>query len=142
MGYPDYMHTPFFYVRVASAGTNGLGTYYLVSISDPGTRSEGDQCAGYGQPYPEGNVGLEKVVDGAGVWVASTCASNTIVGTNQARLIVKGRTIEVIANGREVMRYTDSSNPIRYGGVGVGQLWETNGWFDNAMVWRHTTKTQ
>lgn len=126
-------HGPFIFLRVAAQPEGGLGTTYIVAIQDPGSRSEGGECADYGQPYPTGNVGLNKVVDGVGNWVASTCVSNTTTGTNTVRVTVQGKKIEVVANGQTVMTYTDPT-PIKFGGVGVGQIWETNGWFDNVIV--------
>jgi hypothetical protein len=46
---------------------------------------------------------------------------------------VEGNVITVRVNGVRVIRVEDPA-PLRYGGVGVGQIWETNGRFDNVQV--------
>ncbi len=56
-----------------------------------------------------------------------------VVGSNQATVRVEGNVVTVRVNGVRVIRVEDPA-PLRYGGVGVGQIWETNGRFDNVQV--------
>lgn len=55
-------------------------------------------------------------------------------GTNNIQIKVVGSKILVRSNGQTMLRYDDTTDPITYGGVGVGEIWGTNGWFDNMVV--------
>jgi hypothetical protein len=123
------------YVRVASDSTTTgpPGTAYIVEIWDPGNPSEGGVCAGYGAPLPNGSVKLLKFVNGVGEFLTEVCSSNTVHGENAAHVQVKGNAIDVSVNGKALLHYEDAA-PIRSGGIGVGQIWETNGSYDNVVV--------
>lgn len=133
-GSPDH-HMGMINFRVASETGNVRTTMYGIDIWDPGDVYEGGSCAAYGTVMPNGWVQLRKYVDGAVSWPAEACSSNTTHGTNAVQVVVLGSHIEVIINGQTVMRYRDPA-PIKFGGVGVGQIWETNGWYDNIVVTR------
>lgn len=68
------------------------------------------------------------------VWTVCTEPS-AVLGTNIGKVIVEGGHIQVYINGKLAIDYTDpDSEPIPYGGVGLGALWEVNAWFDNVRV--------
>jgi hypothetical protein len=126
------MSTVYFRVAAQTPGAQPT-TMYRVEMFAPGSSVATAACGGDGSG---GVVGISKFVDGqfyAGL--PYTCKSNTVVGTNQLRIVVQGNHFDMFSNGQLVNSYTDPS-PIRYGGVGVGQTWETNGWFDNVTVSR------
>ena len=56
-----------------------------------------------------------------------------VEGSNHAAVKVEGNVITVRVNGLRIVRIEDPE-PLKYGGVGVGQIWETNGGFDNVVV--------
>jgi hypothetical protein len=127
-------HMTTLYFRVAAQNpASRPTTMYRLDIWDPGNPSEGWPCPPYGVPVPAGYIEFSKIVNGAGSHLTDVCVSNTTNGTNAARVIVYGNTTQVLVNGQAVLRYTDPT-PIRYGGVGVGQIRETNGWYDNVVV--------
>ncbi len=133
-GSPDH-HLGDILFRVASQDGNAVGTHYRVFIWNPGDIYEGGNCGVIYEPLPTGWVQLFKFVDGNAEFLAESCGdSNTTIGTNAVRVIVMGNTIEVVSNGKTVLTYRDRTNPIKYGGVGVSQIWETNGWYDNVVV--------
>ena len=120
-------HMVLIYFHVAGEDT------YLLWVWDPGNAQEGGSCPG----WSKGAVGLSRYTNGTGVDPTETCHSNTTVGTNRLVVNITSNHIKVTINGQVVLQYTDP-NPIPYGGVGVGQVWETNGWYDNVVV---TTST-
>jgi hypothetical protein len=144
-GSPDH-HMAMIYFRVASAGGHadvegGRRTMYRLDVWDPGDAYEGGSCSGIYAPSPAGWVQLiEYSNSGALTWLGEACFSNTVHGTNFVRVVVKGNTIETLINGKTIMTVNDPT-PIQYGGVGVGQIWETNGWFDNVTVRGSGTRT-
>jgi hypothetical protein len=81
---------------------------------------------------PGSNTGLEKYVNGKrtslGVWEPVAR-----YGKNKGKVVVQEGHITVHINGKKVIDYTDPK-PIRYGGIGVGALWELNAWFDDIKV--------
>src|SRR5262249_5112245 len=107
-------------------------TMYRIDIWDPNqpNPSGGAVCQAR---LPHGLIGISKYVNGVGTGLGTRCRSNTVQGTNVIRVTAHGSTVAVYANGQRVISATDP-DPIAYGGVGVGQIWETNGWFDNALV--------
>lgn len=116
--------------------TQQLATLYRLEIWDPGTPSPkaATACApGLSQPLPNGLVDVLKYVDGEVTLLAEACTSNSHNGTNSVRVRVQGGKIHVLVNGRSVLQAVDP-DPIKYGGVGVGKIWETNGWFDDVTV--------
>jgi hypothetical protein len=126
-GYLDH-HMVLIYFHVAGEDT------YLLWVWDPGNAKEGGSCP----DWSKGAVGLSRYTNGTGVDLTETCRSNTTVGTNRLVVNITSNNIKVKINGQVIPRYTDQ-NPIPYGGVGVGQVWETNGWYDDVVVTRSTS---
>lgn len=124
-GSPSEVHMASMYVRVRDAAD----TFYKVMIFDPGQPDP----RGSGDVIERGLVQLFRVVDGEHTLLKEVERSNTTTGDNRARITAVGATITVSINGRWILKATDPS-PIRFGGVGVGQIWETNGSFDDVVV--------
>ena len=112
---------------------NVRGAMYRLDVWDPGNPKEGGSCP----DWRKGAVGLSRYTNDMGVGLTEACHSNTTVGTNKVTIKITSNHVKVTINGQVVLQYTDP-NPISYGGVGVGQIWETNGWYDNVVV---TTST-
>jgi hypothetical protein len=128
-GSPRNHHMVTAYFRVASESGNNRKTMYRLDVWNPKDVQEGGPCPG----WEKGAVGLYKSVDGVGYVLKDTCIANTTTGTNFMSITVSGGDIKVRINGRTVLRYTDP-DPIPYGGVGVGEIWEIDGWYDNISV--------
>jgi hypothetical protein len=128
-GDPGEVHESELFARVVDTSHGGLGTHYRILIWSPG----GEDPAGQGHDMSKGLVGLMRYNDGVGVGLKHRYFSNVVVGSNQATVQVQGNVITVRVNGVRVIRAKDPE-PLRYGGVGVGQIWETNGRFDNVLV--------
>jgi hypothetical protein len=128
-GDPAEVHETELLVRVSDAGRGGLGTQYRVGIWSPG----GEDPSGHGHDMSKGLVGVSRYRDGTSVELKDRYFSNVVVGSNQATVRVEGNVVTVRVNGVRVIRVEDPA-PLRYGGVGVGQIWETNGRFDNVQV--------
>ncbi len=114
-----------FLVRVADASD----TAYRVLVWAPG------------QPDPRlvtpwldhGLVQVMRVVDGEYTVLKEVARSNTTTGWNRVKVAAVGARITVWVNGSRILSVADPA-PIRSGGVGVGQIWETNGTFDDVVV--------
>lgn len=117
------------YFRVKAETGNSRKTMYRLDIWNPGNAQQGGTCPNWLQ----GAVGLSKYVNGIGYSLKDTCYSNITEGNNKLVVNIKGGDILITVNGKVVLQYTDS-DPIPYGGVGVGQIWETNGWYDDIYV--------
>jgi len=133
IGYPQDapMNTLFFRVLAQSMPGRYTTTYRLNLWATRLPPSGGCESSGN---YME----LEKYVDGQRVEINTDssliqCLSNAVVGTNSYEINVRGGTIEITVNGQLRWVFIDP-DPIPYGGVGVGQIWETNGWFEDAWV--------
>jgi hypothetical protein len=121
------------FFRVADASSNVIRDADRVEIWDRGTDDPtGDARCGGGL-MTRGMVQIDKYVGGHVTPAKTTCVSNSVAGTNEAQVSVSGRQIDVSVNGMHVLSYADPK-PIAYGGVGVGEIWETTGWFDNVQV--------
>jgi len=122
------------FVRVADVQGKRPATDYRIDVAEPGNPGDlgGGSCS-EGGVLPEGMVLIIKQVDGVTAGSKIRCASNSVTGTNLLRVVADGPTIRVFINGERVIGYTDP-DPIGFGGVGVGQIWETNGSYDNAVV--------
>ena len=131
-GSPNTVHMGTVYLRVASESGNVRESMYRIDVWDPGQPVPAPGPCGTGV-LARGAVGLAKYADGVVTSLKTVCLSNSAVGTNRLKVTVNGASIRVVVNGFRVLSYTDPS-PIPSGGVGVGQIWETNGWFDNAVV--------
>jgi hypothetical protein len=55
------------------------------------------------------------------------------IGTNTAVVTVTGGRIQIALNGHVVVDVVDPE-PIEYGGIGLGAVWEVNAWFDDVRV--------
>lgn len=128
-GEPAEAHMTMLYVRVSATGTTGYDTAYALFIWDPG---QPDPRTGSGT-IPHGLIQIMRYVNGNGQMIDEVPFSGTRVGTNHVTVSVVGSKITVWANGHRMLSFSDAQ-PIRSGGVGVGQIWETNGWFDNVLV--------
>lgn len=128
-GYPAHVHTNALMVRVADTGVAGHGTLYRIQVWSPG----GEDPTGHGHDMSKGLVSLERLNNGKTTILKLRYRSNVVVGSNQATVEAHGKVITVRVNGVQVLRFKDPK-PLRYGGVGVCQVWETNGSYDNVMV--------
>ncbi len=124
-GSPSEVHMASFYVRVRDAAD----TFYKVMVFDPGQPDP----RGSGDVIDHGLVQVFRVVDGDHTLLKEVERSYTTTGDNRVRITAVGATLTVTINGRWILKTTDPS-PIRSGGVGVGQIWETNGSFDDVVV--------
>lgn len=122
------VHNAMFFVRVKSQPPDG--TFYRVDVWPFGTS---DPRTGVGV-LPGGLVQLVKYVNGSAVSYTDREYSNSVAGTNTITINVAGNNIVVIVNGKQVLTWSDNSDPIRYGGIGVGAIWEAEAWFDNIVV--------
>lgn len=129
-GNPGEAHAVTLYARVKLATPPaGRQTCYRLDIWDPG------------QPDPSlilpileyGAVGLSKYVRGVSSTLAEVHRSATVTGSNCVcwRIVAGLHTVTI--NGVRVLSFLDTA-PIGFGGVGVGQIWETNGSFDDVIV--------
>ena len=126
---PD-VHNAFFFVRVQSPPSEG--TFYRIMVWPKGTT---DPRGGphNGQIIPGGLISIEKYVEGSVLKYIDREYSNTAVGTNAIVIQVVDGTIRIWINGEQVIRMVDP-HPIRYGGIGLGAIWEAQAWFDNVIV--------
>ncbi len=81
---------------------------------------------------------LQKYVTINGVLQLTTLTNGTSVafgsGWNRVSIsVTEGGEIKIYANGQLVLSYVDP-NPIPYGGVGLGCVWETTAEFDNVKI--------
>lgn len=129
-GQPE-VHQADLFFRVIKNGSQRKGTFYRVLIWDPGVPDP----AGQGRDMSKGLVQLLRYRHGHHVLLDHRFLSNTVTGTNLAEVKADGKLIVVRINGKRILRVTDPA-PLRYGGVGVGKIWETDGWFDNVRVVR------
>lgn len=136
-GYPEEVHEAEFLVRVIKPppfGTwpdgTGTGTYYAINVWPRGTVDP----LGQGRPFPDGIVGIAKLVDGVQVAGVDRPYSNAVLGTNEIAITVVGHMIQVIVNGEPVLTWKDKDRPLTYGGIGVGTIWEVEAWFDDIRV--------
>jgi hypothetical protein len=56
-----------------------------------------------------------------------------LLGTNSGKVVVTGGHIQVFVNNQLVVDFTDP-DPILFGGIGLGAVWEVNAWFDDIIV--------
>jgi hypothetical protein len=83
--------------------------------------------------HPE-RVDLTKWGNGSGSDLASVLTSGVIhLGTNRGKVILTGGRIQILVNDVPVVDVVDP-DPIPFGGVGVGAIWETATWFDDILV--------
>lgn len=124
-GSPAEVHMATVYARVQNAD----GTYYRIDVWDPG-QPDPD---GSGGILADGRVHLMRVVDGVYTTITVAERSNSTTGPNRVRVGVHGSRITVKVNGALIISPVDPK-PLTFGGVGVGQIWETNGVFDDVLV--------
>ncbi|MFN8193514.1 MAG: hypothetical protein U0R80_04430 [Nocardioidaceae bacterium] len=130
-GSPAEVHGADFFVRVSDTGATGTGTYYRITIWDPGMPDP----TGSDHDMSQGLASVQRYVAGQTTTLGMRWHTNTVTGTNQIVVRVHGSRIVVVVNGECILR-THDPVPLHFGGVGVGHIWETNGWFDNVVVWR------
>lgn len=129
-GSPDTVHMSTFYFRMVTSGAKRMGTFYRLDVWDPGQADP----RGPGM-LPDGLVMLSRYNHGTPTLLRQRERSNTVTGSNHVSISAAGAQLTVRVNGSRVVSVKDP-HPIRYGGVGLGQIWETNGSFDNVVV-RH-----
>lgn len=130
-GSPGDVHMASFYFRVAEQEPGeAIKTTYRLDIWAPGPAGN-DLCGADG--WSNGFLSVTRYVDGEATLLDYSCASNAVVGANSVRVKLAGSTIRVSSNGQQQVQVVDPA-PIRSGGVGVGQIWETNGSFDDVRV--------
>ena len=133
-GAPSDVHMATVYARVAAASGPVRTSMYRVDVWDPGQMDPtGGECGG--GVLTDGLVALAKYVDGSIQVLASSCTSHTRTGANTVTVTLQGGRIAVRTNGQLALEHVDPT-PLRHGGVGVGQIWETNGSFDSVTVRR------
>ncbi|NUU17934.1 hypothetical protein HP550_11805 [Cellulomonas humilata] len=124
------VHMAFFFFRVQDA-TPGSEDYYRVELWDPGQESP----KGGGGMLPDGLLLIERYDNGVPTYLADIEHVATVTGGNAVEIRVNGAHIEIRTNGVLVASVKDPA-PLRHGGVGVGQIWENNGTFDDVRVTR------
>lgn len=127
-GSPEEVHMATFYTRVQGDGPSDGATYYRIDVWDPGP----DPRTGSSE-VPNGLVDVARWRDGETTSLVQREWSNTVNGDNAVAITMTGPRITVRLNGKRVLSVVDP-DPIRHGGVGVGQIWETDGTFDNVLV--------
>ena len=128
-GDPAGVHMANLFFRVVTSGKRGYGTYYRIGIWDP----EQPDPTGFTNNLPRGLVVFERYKQGNYSQLKLQYNSATVTGSNQVDVAVKGARVTCAVNGQRIFTMVDP-NPIRYGGVGLGAIWETNGSFDNVVV--------
>lgn len=128
---PD-VHNAEFLIHVREMDSPGLGgsTCYRISVWAIGS---GDPRSG-GSILPEGLVQIMKYVKGSVISSTEIEHSNTAIGTNAIVIRTEGNEIQITINGENILSWKDENKPIRYGGIGVGAIWEAEAWFDNVIV--------
>jgi hypothetical protein len=114
----------FFRVQGPLPGPNGAPTQYRADFCKPCEVPAGE------------HVDLFKYANGDATptVLASMPTSGVILlGTNAGKIIVSGGHILIFVNNQLVVDVTDP-NPIPFGGIGLGAIWEVNAWFDNVSV--------
>ena len=114
----------FFRVQGPLPGPFGAPTQYRADFCVPCEVSDGE------------HVGLSKYVNGdpMSTFLADTPTSGVIrLGTNTGKIIVSGGHIQIFVNNQLVVDVTDP-DPIPFGGIGLGAIWEANAWFDDVSV--------
>ena len=128
-GFPSEVHMTTLYVRVAETGSTGRETTYRLDLWDPGQPDpSGEQAT-----IPDGLLAFYRFRDGVGTTLLTRRYSASRTGWNTVWVTVVGNRTTVSVNGQWMFTHRDPE-PIRYGGVGVGQIWETNGVFDWVKV--------
>ena len=130
---PD-VHNAFFFVRVQSPPPDG--TFFRIAVWPKGTL---DPRGGphNGVALPNGLVWIDKYVEGSVVRSVDREYSNSVTGTNEITVKSEANVIRVWINGEYILKFVDdetSSQPVRYGGIGMGAIWEAQAWFDNVVV--------
>ncbi len=129
------VHNAFFFVRVQSLPPDG--TFYRITIWQKGTLDPRGQPH-FLQVLPGGLLQIEKWVNGTVVGYVDREYSNAIIGTNAITVKSEANVIRVWINGEYITKFVDNettSQPLRYGGIGMGAIWEAQAWFDNIVVW-------
>lgn len=127
-GFPETVHQANFFFRVIDP-TPGSGTYYRATVWDVDQESP-TSAGGW---LPDGYVELGRFEDGQITMLAAIEYTGTVTGDNAIKIRVTGSRIQIWANGTRIVSVVDPE-PLRYGGVGVGQIWETNGVFYDVTV--------
>lgn len=118
-------HNAEFLVRVKEGGVPGVdGTFYRISVTTTGSTLGGEAAV----------VELFKYVKGSQVGYIDKGYLNTAIGTNAIVIKVYGDRIQITINGKKILTWKDENNPILYGGIGLGAIWEVEAWFDNVIV--------
>jgi hypothetical protein len=128
-GSPPEVHMTTLYLRVAATGTSGRDTAYRLDLWDPGMPDPTGQTP----VLDRGLVQLTRYRDGVGTLLLQQWVSHTVTGVNTALVTVVRDRISARVNGHWTFTVRDSE-PIRFGGAGIGQIWETVGSFDRVAV--------
>lgn len=133
-GWMDPWTNVMLFARVADptvSDTNQYGTGYRIDLWGPGQDYQGGNCDP-ADAYANGWIFFTKNPNPNGEWI-DVCDSNLTRGVNSARIVMRGAELTVFVNGRLMFSWTDP-DPIPYGGVGFGKIWEMSGSFDKVMV--------
>ncbi len=131
---PD-VHQAFFFVRVQTPPPDG--TFFRIEIWQKGTLDPRG-APHYLKVLPGGLLQIEKYVNGSLVGYVDREYSNAIIGTNAITVKSEANVIRVWVNGEYLLKFVDNektSPQVRYGGIGLGAIWEAQAWFDNVVVW-------
>ena len=124
-----------------TAAENEAQVFFRVQgpLPSPSLGAPTQYRANFFSPSPTGAPGEEqfeliKYVNGNSTQVAFLKSSGLILlGTNVGKIIVVGGHIQIFVNNHLVLDFTDP-DPIPFGGIGLGAIWEVNAWFDNVRV--------
>lgn len=118
----------------------GMGDVHQVQVF---FRVQGQLPGGVGAPTqyrvnlwsaPGNTVHLFRYVNTSEVLLESVETPGVILqGTNVGKIIAVGGHIQIFVNNYLVLDFTDP-DPIPFGGIGLGAIWEANAWFDNVSV--------
>lgn len=129
---PDWANT---------AAENEVQVFFRVQgpLPSPSLGAPTQYRANFFSPSPTGAPGEEqfefiKYVNGNSTQLAFLKTSGVILlGTNVGKIVVVGGHIQIFVNNHLLLDFTDP-DPIPFGGIGLGAIWEVNAWFDNVRV--------
>ena len=123
-----------------TADTHEVQVFFRVQgpLPSPSLGAPTQYRANFFSPSPTDGIGEQveflKYVNGSisnGVFLQTSGV--ILLGTNVGKIIASGGHIQIFVNNQLVLDFTDP-DPIPFGGIGLGAIWEVNAWFDNVRV--------